>query len=310
MFGNITVVNKKHIFSRLLCTCIAAALFISSCASAGTAGSAPPTDAISASPETGTTAGAPADPSAVPEVSADPNATPETVDLSKYSDVPLPQLDPVKDGEEIAVLHTDMGNIKMRFFPEYTPNAVQNFKTLAKSNYYDNNIFYRVLKNEFIQTGDPTGTGTGGQSMWGGPFAAETTPCLHNIYGAVSMMRGQDSNSQGSQFLIVANRKLDDAAKKEIESYKDKQDQVIGTTADGVKVPYAQVYPNKIIDKYLEGGGFPGLDMQFTVFAQVFDGFDVIDKIASVQTSQEETTKEKPLTDIKINSITFEAYKA
>ena len=308
MLGNIKTVNRQYILFRSLCGCIAALLLLSSCAAAG----ADPTETAPAEPEvTAEQNGAPdagAEPEASPETAADPDATPETVDLSQYSELPLPQLDPVNDGEEIAVLHTDLGDIKVRFFPEYTPNAVQNFKTLAKAGYYDGHIFNHVFENELIQTGDPTGTGTGGQSMWGRPFAVETTPCLHNIYGALTMIRGQDEYSQGSQFLIVANKSLDDESKAELEAYKDKQDQVIATMSDGTAVPYAQVFPVKIIDKYLEDGGIPAFDLQFTVFGQVIDGFNVIDKIASAETSQEEETMDRPLTDIKINGITFQAY--
>ena len=93
-----------------------------------------------------------------------------------------------------------------------------------------------------------------------------------------------------------------------MEAYKVKQDQVIATMSDGTAVPYAQVFPVKIIDKYLEDGGIPAFDLQFTVFGQVIDGFNVIDKIASAETSQEEETMDRPLTDIKINGITFQAY--
>ena len=313
MLGNSKAISKRHMMSRLLCACLVCALALSSaCAAGSTAPSA------SASPEATVNTEAAVDPNApaAQSATADPNATPtitptpELVDLSQYQTLPLPQLDPTPDGEEIAVLHTDLGDMKIRFFPDFAPNAVQNFKTLAKSNYFDGNIFNQVVANQYVRSGDPTGTGTGGQSMWGQPFPAETSPCLHNIYGAVTMMRGQQDNTQGSQFLIVANKSLDDAAKAELEAYKDKQDQVMATTSDGTKVPYAQVFPTKILDKYIQGGGMPGIDLYFTVFGQVIDGFDALDKIAAVQTSQEDATKDKPLADIKINSVTFENYKA
>ena len=67
-----------------------------------------------------------------------------------------------EEGEEIAVIDTSKGVVKMRFFPEEAPKAVENFKTLAKDGYYDGLTFHRVIEDFMIQTGDPTGTGTGG----------------------------------------------------------------------------------------------------------------------------------------------------
>ncbi|MDR1559620.1 MAG: peptidylprolyl isomerase [Clostridiales bacterium] len=304
MLGNIRNGSKNNTLFKIFCGCLSAALLFSvSCSSAS------PSENLSESPaESAVTE----DVSITPEASPtpDPNVTPETVDLSQYSDLPLPQLDPIADGEEIALLHTSLGVIKVRFFPDYAPKAVQNFKTLAKSGYYNGVTFHRVIEDSVIQTGDPTGTGAGGQSIWGQPFASETSPCLHNIYGALSMVLGEDASSQGSQFFIVSNNQLSDETKTEIESYKDKQNQVAGEMADGTKVPMAQLFPEKIIDKYLEVGGVPGLDFMYAVFAQVFDGFDTVDKISSAETSQEEETMNKPLTDIVIEEITFESYSA
>ena len=77
------------------------------------------------------------------------------------------QLSLPKQGEQIAVVTTSLGTFRMKFFPQYAPNAVENFITLAKEGYYDNVIFHRVIKDFMIQTGDPTGTGYGGESIWG-----------------------------------------------------------------------------------------------------------------------------------------------
>ena len=351
MNGNSKSINGKKVLLGFFYGCLAASIMLtSSCGSSGSNGSGAETGTgttVTGSTEAAADPNATADPNAADpnttaDVSADPNATPQTVDLSQYPDVPLPQLDPVPDGEEVAVLHTDDGDMTLRFFPTYAPKAVQNFKTLAKSGYYDGNIINRVFPNEYVQSGDPTGSGTGGQSIWGQPFPAEPSPTLHNIYGAVSMVLDQTSGMQGSQFMIIANKQLSDDNKATLESYKGIQDQVIGTTSDGQAVPYAEIFPTKIIDKYLESGGVPGIDMQYAVFAQVVGGLDVLDKIASAPTPASEnppasespqptdsgqttdsaqatdaasptpvdSTQYKPVTDIKINSITFEPYKA
>ncbi|MDR1914377.1 MAG: peptidylprolyl isomerase [Clostridiales bacterium] len=243
-------------------------------------------------------------------VSEEPAASPTTVDLSNYDEIALPQLDEPADGEEIAVLTTSMGIIKLRFFPDYAQKAVQNFKTHAKAGYYDGALFHRVIDEFMIQTGDPTGTGKGGNSIWGQPFEMEITPELHHIRGALGMARGQDEVSQGSQFYIVQNKALDDATRKELESYKDIQDQVVAQVDENNQIPMAQMFPTKIIDEYLTNGGVPGLQMSYTVFGQVTEGMDVVDKIAAVETSQEEETKDRPLEDIILEKITFEPYKS
>jgi len=234
----------------------------------------------------------------------------ERVDLSEYPEIPLPQLEPLSEGEEIALLHTSKGVVTLRFFPDFAPMAVQNFKTHAKAGYYDGVLFHAVTENSIIQSGDPDGTGLGGVSIWGGPFEIETTPSLRHLYGALSMVRNIDPNSQGSQFFIVVNRELEESVSREIESYKEIQDHVVGQMADGSPFPMAMYFPERVIDEYQTVGGIPGLDMTYTVFGHVIDGFDVIDSIASVETSQDEDTLDKPLEDIVIERITFENFSS
>ena len=80
------------------------------------------------------------------------------------------QLEKPADGEEIAVLHTSMGDIRIRLFPDAAPKAVENFKGLINDGYYNGIVFHRVIDNFMIQGGDPTATGSGGESIWGEPF--------------------------------------------------------------------------------------------------------------------------------------------
>ena len=77
------------------------------------------------------------------------------------------QLELPEAGEEIAVLSTNMGDIKIRLFPDAAPKAVENFKTHIKDGYYDGLTFHRVIDGFMIQGGDPEGNGTGGESIWG-----------------------------------------------------------------------------------------------------------------------------------------------
>ena len=66
-----------------------------------------------------------------------------------------------------------MGDIHMRLYPEECPKTVENFTTHCRNGYYDNLLFHRVIKGFMIQTGDPLGDGTGGQSIWGREFEDE-----------------------------------------------------------------------------------------------------------------------------------------
>ena len=105
-------------------------------------------------------------------------------------------------GEKIAVMKTSMGEIVLKFFPGQAPKAVENFLTHAENGYYDGLKFHRVIPGFMIQGGDPQGTGTGGESIWGEPFGDEFSMDLWNFRGALSMANaGPDTN--GSQFFIV-----------------------------------------------------------------------------------------------------------
>ena len=190
------------------------------------------------------------------------------------------QLEPPKAGEEIAVMTTTMGVIKIRFFPDYAPKAVENFKTHAQNGYYDGLIFHRVINDFMIQGGDPKGTGTGGESIWGTAFEDEFSPYVRNIRGALSMANS-GKNTNGSQFFIVQSKSLSSLSQ----------------------------YKSKLIEEAVEhyntaGGGTPHLDDVHTVFGQVFDGMDVVDAIAATPVSNS-----KPVTDVKIEKLEIVKYE-
>src|SRR5699024_7200751 len=101
-----------------------------------------------------------------------------------------------------AIMHPNKGSITLNLFPELAPKAVENFIGLEKDNYYNGIIFHRVISDFMIQGGDPTGTGMGGESIWGEQFEDEFTSSLFNIRGALSMANS-GPNTNGSQFFIV-----------------------------------------------------------------------------------------------------------
>ncbi|KAF8589432.1 cyclophilin-type peptidyl-prolyl cis-trans isomerase, partial [Ramaria rubella] len=103
-------------------------------------------------------------------------------------------------------LHTSLGELKIEIFCEAVPKAAENFLALCASNTYDNTIFHRNIRGFMIQGGDPTGTGKGGQSIWGKPFADELRSTLKfNARGVVAMANsGPDTNK--SQFFITYSK--------------------------------------------------------------------------------------------------------
>jgi peptidylprolyl isomerase domain and WD repeat-containing protein 1 len=105
--------------------------------------------------------------------------------------------------EKFAILRTSCGDIHIKLFPDDCPKTIENFTTHSKNGYYDGVKFHRVIKGFMIQTGDPLGDGTGGESIWGGEFEDEFVPHLkHNLPFTVSMANAGPSTN-GSQFFIT-----------------------------------------------------------------------------------------------------------
>lgn len=215
-----------------------------------------------------------------------------------------------EEGEEIAVITTSEGVVKMRFFPEEAPKAVENFKTLAKDGYYDGLTFHRVINDFMVQTGDPTATGRGGESCWGEDFETEVSEKLHFYRGAVAMANaGPDTN--GSQFFIVQQKTVMEDALKAIEDAIGNNEEEVGITlTDGNFYTLSQLYPEEVMNYYREQGGSAHLEYVFgngySIFGQVFEGMEAVDAIAAAETDE----ADKPVEDVIIESITFETYAA
>lgn len=196
----------------------------------------------------------------------------------------MAQLDRPAAGETVAIMHTSMGDISIRLFPEQAPKAVENFTTHAKNGYYNGIVFHRVINDFMIQGGDPTATGCGGESIWGKNFEDEFTPTLHNLRGALSMANA-GPGTNGSQFFIVQAPSVHPSFIGQMQELPD-------------------YFPAEAIEAYQQVGGTPHLDYHHTVFGQVYDGLDVVDAIAGVQTDG----RDKPLTDVTIESIDVYPY--
>ena len=193
----------------------------------------------------------------------------------------LPQVDIETVEGPIATIKTNHGELRIKLFPKQAPKTVANFIALSKDGYYDGVIFHRIIKDFMIQGGDPTGTGMGGESIYGESFEDEFSEELYNIRGALSMANA-GPNTNGSQFFIVQNQHLP-YSKKEI--------------ARGG-------WPEPIAEIYAEQGGTPHLDGRHTVFGQLADeaSYEVLDAIAGVETG----AMDKPVEDVVIQTIEIE----
>lgn len=186
-------------------------------------------------------------------------------------------------GDTVAVMKTSMGDIKILLFPDAAPKAVENFTTHAQNGYYDNLIFHRVIPDFMIQGGDPNGTGTGGESIWGTSFEDEFSVDYHNLRGSLSMANA-GPNTNGSQFFIVQADFVDERLIGQMEQLSDRG------------------FPTETVEDYKKLGGTPWLDFKHTVFGQVYEGMDVVDEIAVVKTDM----SDKPLEDVVIKTIEIE----
>ena len=109
----------------------------------------------------------------------------------------------MSDSITVAIIKTNMGTIEVELFADQTPKTVENFVGLAEKGYYNGIIFHRVIKDFMLQVGDPTGTGRGGASFWGGKFEDEFVSDLkHDTPGMLSMANA-GPNTNGSQFFIT-----------------------------------------------------------------------------------------------------------
>lgn len=149
--------------------------------------------------------------------------------------------------QETVIFETNKGVVKIKLKPSLAPKTCENFIKLVKKGYYDGLIFHRVIKDFMIQGGDPTGTGRGGESIWGKPFEDEVTPDLTFDKSGILAMANSGPNTNGSQFFI--------------------------TTATT-----------------------PWLHMNHTIFGEVVEGYEVIQKIEACSTDE----VDKPTEDQKI----------
>lgn len=193
-----------------------------------------------------------------------------------------------KDFKRDVLLQTTMGDIVVRL-SDSTPLHRDNFLKLVKVGYFDSVLFHRVIKDFMIQGGDPDSKNApSGQPLGnGGPaytIPAEFRQTLFHKKGVIAAARDNNPEkaSSGSQFYIVQGKKFTEADLENMEYNRLKR-----------KIPTAQREVYKTL------GGTPHLDQNYTVFGEVVKGLEVVDKIASVETSKA-VDRDRPLQDVRI----------
>ena len=200
------------------------------------------------------------------------------------------------EGDTIAIFTTSQGEIRAALYPDAAPMAVYNFAGLARIGYYDGTVFWRAQYGFAVQGGDATGTGTGGSTIWSNnAYPAEVDPGLKHYAGALcaAFATGGERTGGNSQFYFV--QALPD-------SVDEAQQQALAQNG----------YTQEQIDAYAAAGGLPYLDNTDTVFGQVYEGMNVVDKLAGVKTIDSEdgadTCRPFDSGDVTIEHITIAAY--
>ncbi len=194
---------------------------------------------------------------------------------------------PAEGDEVVRISVKDYGDIVVRLFPDELPEACENFTELAKSGYYDELIFHRVIENFMIQGGDPKGDGTGGESIWGDKFDGGYCEQLIHVPGALAYANSQGTATDGSQFYIVTGDTVT-------------EDALASITEQGNTYFTAEAK-----ELYTQYGGTPWLDGgNYTVFGQVIDGLDVVYKISHTPVGE----NDKPKQAVYIEKMTVEPY--
>lgn len=201
-----------------------------------------------------------------------------------------------KDFKRDVAMVTTVGTITLRL-SDSTPVHRDNFMKLAKSGFYEGISFHRVIERFMIQAGDartregvnPKAKRSYGDSSYTIP--AEIVPSLYHRRGVLAAARmGDDVNperrSSGSQFYIVQGRVFTPASLDSVQTYR------LG----------GRILPNSQRKEYLTLGGAPHLDRSYTIFGEVVEGMDVVDRIAATPTTGRQGG-DKPLNPIRIKEV-------
>jgi len=188
-----------------------------------------------------------------------------------------------KEKEYQAVITTEFGDVTILLYNS-TPKHRDNFIKLVKDGFYNDLLFHRVIDRFMIQGGDPDSKKSlpGNPLGMGGPgYEIDAEIGSPHLRGTLAAARSPNpqKKSSGSQFYIVTGKEV---SKSELQ--QNEMSKKIKYNDDQRKI-------------YLEEGGYPGLDMEYTVFGEVVSGMDVVDKISKL----EKDARDRPLSDIRMH---------
>lgn len=206
-----------------------------------------------------------------------------------FSQMELIQLQEPEEGQLAAVIHTSMGDMTAVLYPEYAPNTVDNFVSRAKDGYYDNTIIYTVYESKFAATGSDSKDGSTGASNDGKLIENEYSPKLWPFKGALCSYSTKTGYGD-SRYMILNTF---DFTEEDIETLKSAQ-------KDG-----KQLFPDELINAWVEHGSIPTLSGMQTVFGQVIDGMDVLEKIMKAEV---DAKTGRPKEDITISHVDITEY--
>ncbi len=207
-----------------------------------------------------------------------------------YSQMEFIQLEEPKDGQMTAIIHTTSGDITAVLYPEYAPNTVDNFVNRAKDGYYNNNKIYMIYENYFAATGSNADDGSKGATNDGELIQNEYTPKLWPFKGSLCAYSPTMGYSD-SRFMLCNTFEFTD---EEVENLRS-------ITKDD-----KQLFPEELISAWKEHGALPTVSGVWTVFGQIIEGQDVLDKIMASDKDEETGV---PIEDIRIKNIEISEYK-
>lgn len=209
-----------------------------------------------------------------------------------FTEMNLVQLDKPADGQDVAVIETNVGTITAVLYAEFAPNTVANFKKRAEEGFYDGKPFFALQKGIYAITGASNDEGTEGITDDGKYIENECSVNLWPFKGALLGYSTQQGYSD-SRFFFTGALEITEENKKELRGYTNQETS-------------AQVIPEELITAFEKRGSVPGFAGTYTVFGQVINGFDVLDKILWTDSDK---SNMKPLEDLKIVKVTLDTYK-
>lgn len=207
-----------------------------------------------------------------------------------FSDMELVQLQEPKEGQLTAIIQTSMGDITAVLYPEYAPNAVNNFVNRANDGYYDNTKIYENYERLFAATGSSSDNGSTGASDDGQLIANEYSPNLWPFRGALCAYSMTAGYCDSRYFFCNTYEEFTEQQINDIRSVK--RDDV-------------QLFPDEVIDAWVQYGGLPNLSGFYTVFGQVVDGMDVLENIMNTEYNTETYV---PIDDITVYHVEITEY--